>query len=131
LVWCEDGWNKRNWEWYIQNEEKTWWLLSDGSGNGFKKETIEAHKHAFFLFNTEEGAKEFIRVKQWEDKHCKEPALGDEDFCCPSCSRRFIGKDVFEYDEVNTTPYKITCLCGEEILVEPWVEIGYTVKTVD
>lgn len=130
IVWCDcDNWDKTKYKLYKQNEDKTWWLDPDNPTSGFDVKTVEGWKHRFSLFKTEEDAKEFIRVKEWESHHGEQPEVGDEDFSCPSCSRRYFGKDVFsDYYEIDESPYNVECLCGTNLTVTPCVRVTYSVK---
>lgn len=130
IVWCcFDNRYKPQHKLYKQNEEKTWWLDPSSPNSGFDVKTVEGWKPRFSFFNTEEEAKEFIRIKEWESRHGEQPEVGDEDFSCPSCSRRYIGGDVFsDCYEVDESPYNVECLCGTHLTVTPCVRITYSVK---
>ncbi len=124
IVWNEaTGWQKPKYAWYKLNDEKTWWLRPDGSGDGFKVETVKCWHNQFAFFNTEEEAKLYIRQQEYGP----EAKEGDEDFCCPSCNRRFYGKDPFENDYFDDAPYRITCFCGEKLDISITTIVKYTV----
>ena len=124
IVWNEaTNWQKPKYAWYKLNDEKTWWLHPDGSGDGFKVETVKSWHNRFAFFDTEEEAKLYIRQQEYGP----EAEEGNEDFCCPSCNRRFYGKDPFENDYFDDAPYRITCFCGEKLDISIITTVKYTV----
>jgi len=114
---------------YVWNEEEKWWLLPDGSGNGFSPKKVEENFSCrrFNLFDTEEEAKEYIRYKKYAYTHGPREKQY-YDFTCPKCGYQHEDNRDFEGYSYNCPEddFSVECFCGHRILVS--VKMTYTVE---
>lgn len=124
IVWTDtNGWGKPKYKLYKQNEDKSLWINVNNPDGCWPTSSVVLHNVVFAFFNTEEEAKLYIRQQEYGP----EAEEGNEDFCCPSCNRRFYGKDPFENDYFDDEPYSVTCFCGEKLDISITTTVKYTV----
>lgn len=104
---------------YKWNAEEQWWLLEDGSGNGFSLEKVNKYKDgsAFHQCDDKNEALEYVKYRKYAEKYGSR-VKEDPDFACPKCGYHHRDDRDFEgYGDYPEEDFSVPCYCGHRIVV--------------
>lgn len=107
---------------YKWNEKEQWWLLEDGSGNGFSLEKVNQYKDGgcFTQFDTREEVEEHLRYMKYVREHGVR-VKNYYDFKCPKCDYHHTDDRDYEgySGDMPEDTFTLKCYCGHLIKISP------------